>query len=45
MSFFQGKEQIKVGIKLRDAIIDYCTKTDTISAQLDDRINIINNEQ
>ena len=44
MSFFQNKEQYKVGIKLRDAIIDYCTKTDTISAILDGRIKIINNE-
>ena len=45
MSFFQGKEQIKVGIKLRDAIIDYCSKTDTIDAQLDNRIKVISNEQ
>jgi len=45
MSFFQNKEQIKVGTKLRDAIIDYCTKTDTISIELDDRIKIISNEQ
>ena len=45
MSFFQNKEQYKVGIKLRDAIIDYCTNTDTISATLDGRIKIIYNEQ
>ncbi len=45
MSFFQGKEQIKVGIKLRDAIIDYCSKTDTIDIQLDNRIKVISNEQ
>jgi len=45
MSFFQNKEQYKVGIKLRDAIIDYCTNTDTISATLDGRIKIIDNEQ
>ena len=44
MSFFQNKEQYKVGIKLRDAIIDYCTNTDTISATLDGRIKIIDNE-
>jgi len=43
MSFFQNKEQLKVGIKLRDAIIDYCTKTDTINMQLDGRIKIIEN--
>jgi len=44
MSFFKDKEQIKVGMKLRDAIIDYCTKTDTIDVKLDDRIKIISNE-
>jgi len=44
MSFFQNKEQYKVGIRLRDAIIDYCTNTDTISATLDGRIKIIDNE-
>ena len=45
MSFFQDKEQLKVGIKLRDAIIEYCSKTDTINATLDGRIKIIDNEQ
>lgn len=44
MSFFQEKEQYKVGIKLRDAIIDYCRKTDTINVTLDDRITILENE-
>jgi 5'-nucleotidase len=44
MSFFQEKEQYKVGIKLRDAIIDYCSKTDTIDIQLDNRIKILKNE-
>lgn len=44
MSFFKDKEQIKVGMKLRDAIIDYCIKTDTIDVKLDDRIKIISNE-
>jgi len=43
MSFFQNKEQIKVGLKLRDAIIDYCSKTDTINVQLDGRLKIIEN--
>jgi 2',3'-cyclic-nucleotide 2'-phosphodiesterase (5'-nucleotidase family) len=43
MSFFQDKEQIKVGLKLRDAIIDYCSKTDTINVQLDGRLKIIEN--
>ena len=41
MSFFQNKEQEKVGIKIRDAIIDYCSKTDTINIILDKRIQII----
>ena len=44
MSFFKDKKQKKVGIKLRDAIIDYCEKTDTIDVKIDDRIKIINNE-
>ena len=44
MSFFKDKEQHKVGIKLRDAIIDYCSKTDTINVQLDGRLKIIDNE-
>ena len=44
MSFFQNKEQYKVGLKLRDAIIDHCSKTDTITATLDGRIKIIDNE-
>ena len=44
MSFFKDKKQIKVGIKLRDAIIDYCEKTDTIDIKIDDRIKIIDNE-
>ena len=44
MSFFQEKEQYKVGIKLRDAIIDYCSKTDTVDITLDDRIIIQKNE-
>ena len=44
MSFFQNKVQYKLGLKLRDAIIDHCTKTDTITAKLDGRIKIIDNE-
>ena len=44
MSFFQNKKQYKVGLKLRDAIIDHCTKTDTITSTLDGRIKIIDNE-
>ena len=43
MSFFKGKKQHKIGLKLRDAIIDYCEKNDTIDIRLDNRIEIINN--
>ena len=31
---------LKVGIKLRDAIIDYCLKQDTIKIKIDDRITL-----
>lgn len=44
MSFFNKKTQYKVGMKLRDAIIDYCVKTDTIDIKLDNRITIKENE-
>jgi 2',3'-cyclic-nucleotide 2'-phosphodiesterase (5'-nucleotidase family) len=44
MWFFKDKEQIKVGIKLRDAIIDHCSKSDTISSKLDNRLIFIENE-
>jgi 2',3'-cyclic-nucleotide 2'-phosphodiesterase (5'-nucleotidase family) len=44
MSFFKQKKQQKVGIKFRDAIIDYCSKKDTINIQLDDRIITLGNE-
>ena len=44
MKFFKDKEQKKVGIKIRDAIIDHCNKTDTITATLDERLRIIDNE-
>ena len=44
MYFFQGKTQHKVGMKLRDAILDYCIKTDTIDVKLDNRIRILENE-
>ena len=40
MKFFNNKEQQKVGIKLRDAIIEYCKKEDTISITLDNRVII-----
>ena len=41
MSFFHNKEQKKLGLKLRDVIIDYCSKKDTIFAELDNRIIIL----
>tara|TARA_B110000459_G_C16467632_1_gene428193 strand:+ start:43 stop:753 length:711 start_codon:yes stop_codon:yes gene_type:complete len=44
MSFFQNKEQYKLGLKLRDAIIDHCEKNDTIISRLDGRIKVIDNE-
>ena len=44
MYFFQGKTQHKVGMKLRDAILDYCIKTDTIDVKLDNRIRMLENE-
>ena len=40
MKFFNNKEQYKVGIKLRDAIINYCTLQDTIGSKLDNRFII-----
>ena len=43
--FFKNKKQIKVGIKLRDAIIQYCKKNDTIYAKQDERLKIIDNEK
>ena len=43
--FFKTKEQIKIGIKLRDAIINYCKNNDTIYSKVDDRIKIIDNEK
>ena len=44
MYFFKGKTQYKVGIKLRDAILDYCIKTDTIDVKIDNRIIIFADE-
>ena len=45
MKFFNNKEQKKVGIKLRDAIIKYCKESDTIHIKLDNRITIIENDK
>lgn len=44
MSFLKEKKQQKLGIKLRDAIINFCSKKDTVDIQLDDRIKILENE-
>jgi len=38
MWFFRDKEQTKVGVKLRDAIINYCKLKKTIYSELDSRI-------
>tara|TARA_B100000902_G_scaffold59263_2_gene66255 strand:- start:3366 stop:4064 length:699 start_codon:yes stop_codon:yes gene_type:complete len=40
--FFKGKKQEKTGLKLRDVIIDYCSKKDTIDIKLDNRFTIKN---
>ena len=44
MSFFNNKNQLKVGLKIRDAIINYCKSEQTISSKLDGRITKYQNE-
>ncbi len=44
MKFFKDKTQHKVGIKMRDALINYCIKKDTISSKLDERYLILFDE-
>jgi 2',3'-cyclic-nucleotide 2'-phosphodiesterase (5'-nucleotidase family) len=44
MKFFKDKVQHKVGIKMRDALINYCIKKDTISSNLDERHLILFDE-
>ena len=44
MSFFKGKEQNKLEIKLRDVIINYCISNSNISSKEDGRLTIIENE-
>ena len=44
MKFFKDKTQHKVGVKMRDALIDYCTRQDTISSNLDERHLILFDE-
>ena len=45
MSFFQNKKQEKIGMKVRDAIIDYCKKYDTLNINIDSRIQVIEHEE
>jgi len=44
MSFFINKNQKKLGVKLRDVIIDHCRKIDTIDIKLDNRYIIENDK-
>ena len=44
MKFFKDKIQHKVGIKMRDALINYCIKKDTISSSLNERHLILFDE-
>ena len=41
MSFFTGKKQELLGVKVRDAIINHSLYTDTIVSKLDNRLSII----
>ena len=45
MWFFKDKTQTKVGIKLRDAIINYCKENETITSEIDGRLEIISDEK
>ena len=45
MWFFKDKTQIKIEIKLRDSIIDYCKKNKTITSEIDGRLEIISDEK
>jgi len=44
MKFFKEKTQNKIGIKMRDALINYCIKKDTILSNLDERHLILSDE-
>ena len=44
MIFFKNKKYHSIGVKIRDAIINYCQKTDTINPILDNRNLIFNYE-
>ncbi len=39
MSFFQNKNQKKVSLKIRDAILNYCSSKDTIISKIDNRLS------
>ena len=45
MWFFKEKSQTKVGIKLRDAIINYCKDNEVITSEIDGRLEIISDEK
>ena len=45
MWFFKDKTQTKVGLKLRDAIINYCKKNKIITSKIDRRLEIISYEK
>ena len=45
MWFFKNQTQTKVGIKLRDAIINYCKENETITSEIDGRLEIILDEK
>lgn len=44
MIFYKNKDYTSTGLKMRDAIIDYCNQTDTIESKLDNRNLILNYE-
>lgn len=44
MSFFKDKIQHKIGLKMRDALINYCVKKDSITSALDERHLILFND-
>lgn len=44
MIFYKNKDYTSTGLKMRDAIIDYCNRTDTIEPKLDNRNLILNYE-
>ena len=41
MKFFNNKKQHKVGVKLRDAIINYCKMKEEIYSEIDNRIRLL----